>query len=155
MAVHRYILLASPSVEFAGVLGDLLRQAGVSVPLLTATGDGEALTAVNDPHREPPVAVFVDVAEFPDPLRFIGWVVSSPTTRLIPVFAIVGSKGPQASAVEDYKPTAIVSHPLDLQSVARCVALSPLLCGSMKPDKPPPPAGPSPNSPPFSILIAL
>ena len=155
MAVHRYLLLATASTELGQTLSHLLREAGVSDPLRIVASDVEAASTMNQRDHEPPIAVFVDVADLADPLRLIGWIVASPTTRLIPVFAIIGSKGPQASQVEDYRPTAIISQPLDLPSVARCVALSPLLRGSKKPGKPPPPAAPPRGSPPFSMLISL
>lgn len=143
MAAHRYLLLVSQSTQVAQVLGELVRQAGISEPLQTVATDGEAVTMLNHPDHEPPVAVFVDASGITDPLRLIGWIVSSPTTHLTPVFAIVGSKGPPASEVERYKPTGIISHPLDLASVSACLRQCPLLRASKPPDSPTsPPSGP-------------
>jgi hypothetical protein len=146
MAAQRYLLLVSPSTELAQLLGDLLRQAGVSEPLHIVATDAQAATVLNHPDHEPPVAIFVDVPDLPEALRLIGWIVSSPTTHLLPVFAIVGSKGPQRAEVEAYKPTRVISHPLDLAAVSVCISLCPLLRPSKPPDNPTSPRSGSVNS---------
>jgi CheY-like chemotaxis protein len=127
MPAHRYLLLVSPSTELTRVLQERLLQAGISEPLLAVPTDTAAVAKVNDPDHEPPIAVFVDVAQVPDSPRLIGWIVSSPTTNLVPVFAIVGANGPQAADVEPYRPTAIISKPLSLDALTSCIKQCPLL----------------------------
>jgi hypothetical protein len=146
----RYVLLASRSADTAVNLEQMLQRAGVAAPLVTVTTAAEGVGAVNDPQNEPPLAVFIDVTDFDSGLRLIGWIVSSPSTRLIPTFAILGATGPQRSEVEVFKPTFIISHPLQLGDVCACVALSPLLQPGGS-DDPPPPRRP----PPFMLLAAL
>jgi hypothetical protein len=105
--------------------------------LLTAITDNDALTALHHPEREPPIAVFVDVPDLANATRLICWIVASPTSKLIPVFALVGSTEGQRAEVEACHPAAIISHPLDLRAVSTCVALSPLLGDSKPPEDPP------------------
>jgi hypothetical protein len=146
----RYVLLASRSADTAVNLGQLLQGAGVTSPLVTVITDADGVAAVNDPQHEPPLAVFVDVAAFDSGLRLIGWIVSSPSTRLIPVFAILSATGPQTAEVERFKPTLIISHPLQLHDVSACVALCPLLQPGQS-DEPPP----SRRPPRFMLLGTL
>jgi CheY-like chemotaxis protein len=108
------------------VLQERLLQAGISEPLLAVPTDTAAVARVNDPDHEPPIAVFVDVAEVPDSPRLIGWISSSPS-NLIPVFAVIDAHGSQAADVECYKPTAIISKPLSLDAITSCVKQCPLL----------------------------
>jgi hypothetical protein len=149
---NRYILLASVSAQTASILADLLSRAGVVDPLVTVRTDNDAVATMHQPDREPPVAVFVDLPGLRDATRLIGWIVSSPTTRLIPVFAITGPGAPDSGEVEAYKPTAIIPHPLSLEDIAKCVELSPLLRGA-KPRSGTPPA--NSGRPPFSLMLAL
>jgi hypothetical protein len=152
-APHRFVLVASTSSQVVDRVSELLREAGISEPVQAAATESEAITALHHPDREPPLAVFVDVPHFPDPLRLIGWIVASPTTRLIPVFAIIGPSGPPAAEVEPYRPTAVISHPMDLNAVSRCISLAPLLRGSQRPNNPPTP--PPPSGRKLLVLLAL
>jgi hypothetical protein len=146
MAVHRYILLVTACPELAATFEDLLPKAGVSEPLHTVASDVEAARRVNDPHHEPPIAVFVDASTVSNFHRLIGWIVSSPSTRLIPVFAMTGSDGPCVEEVEPFKPTAIISQPLALEPLVGCIRQCPLL-------HPPRPPGSSRRPPPGAILL--
>jgi len=107
---------------------------------------------MHQPDREPPLAVFIDLAGLADAMRLIAWIISSPTTRLIPVFAITGPGAPNSAEVEAYKPTAIIPHPLSLEDITKCVEMSPLLRGA-KPRSGTPPA--RSGRPPFSLMLAL
>ena len=149
---RRYILLASVSAQTPSLLGDLLTRTGVVDPLVTVRTDVEAVATLHQPDREPPVAVFVDLPGLPDAMRLIAWIVSSPTTRLIPVFAITGNASDRAE-VEAYKPTAIIPHPLSLEDISKCVELSPLLRGARA--NPTPPTNSERPSPPFSLMLTL
>jgi hypothetical protein len=139
VAAHRYLLLVSPSTELADALKGLLQQVGVSEPLHLVSTDTAAVVKLNDPDHEPPVAVFVDAAGVVGSSRLIGWIVSSPTTHLIPVFAIARSRE-SSDEIERYKPTATISQPLDLAAITACIQQCPLLR--------PPTSGPNPPSPP-------
>jgi hypothetical protein len=141
------------SAQTPSLLADLLTRAGVVDPLVTVRTDVEAVATLHQPDREPPVAVFVDLPGLPDAMRLIAWIVSSPTTRLIPVFAIAGNASDRAE-VESYKPTAIIPHPLSLEDISKCVELSPLLRGAKR-AKETPPAKSGRSSPPFSLMLAL
>jgi hypothetical protein len=147
-------LLASVSAQTPSLLADLLTQAGIVDPLITVKSDVEAVGTLHQPDREPPLAVFVDVPDLTDGTRLIAWIVSSPTTRLIPVFAIVGATGPNRAEVEGYKPTAIITHPLNAADISKCIELSPLLRGARRTGGPAPPAA-GRSSSPFSLLLAL
>jgi hypothetical protein len=147
-------LLASVSAQTPSLLADLLTQAGIVDPLITVKSDVEAVGTLHQPDREPPLAVFVDVPELTDATRLIAWIVSSPTTRLIPVFAIIGPTGPQQTEVEGYKPTAIISHPLKAADISKCIELSPLLRGAKRTDGSTP-AAPGRSSSPFSLMLTL
>jgi hypothetical protein len=149
---NRYILLASVSPQTLSILTDLLNRAGVVDPLVTVRTDNEAVATMHQPDREPPVAVFVDLPGLRDATRLIGWIVSSPTTRLIPVFAITGPGAPDRAEVEAYKPTAIIPHPLSLEDVSKCVELSPLLRGAKRASQTPPANS---GRPPFSLMLTL
>lgn len=150
--LRRYILLASVSAETPAILSDLLAQAGVSEPVVSVPSDVQAVGTLHQPDREPPVAVFVDVPGLTDATRLIAWIISSPTTRLIPVFAIVGPSGPDRAEIEIYKPTSVISHPLTLTDISNCVELSPLLRGKAPEEPAEGGAGPSP---PFPSILAL
>jgi len=150
----RYVLLVSASAQTPSILAELLTRAGIVDPLVSARTDVEAVSNLHQPDREPPVAVFVDVPGLTDAMRLIAWIISSPTTRLIPVFAITGPTGPDRAEVEAYKPTAIISHPLNPSDIAKCIEMSPLLRGTKRPGGAPPAASGG-TSPPFSSLLAL
>lgn len=143
---RRYILLASRSAVTRQQLHELLAQAGVTEAVETAASDVDAVTFVNNPDAEPPLAVFVDVEEIDHALRLIGWIVSSPTTHLIPVFAIVGSTA--RAEVEPFKPTHIVSRPLEMGSIKACIEKTPLL----RRRPPEPPSAASKQSSPLLLL---
>jgi len=142
------------SAQTPSILEDLLTRAGVADPLVSVRSDVDAVATLHQPDREPPLAVFVDVPGLAEVTRLIPWIVSSPTTRLIPVFAIVGSTGLDRTEIEVYKPTAIISHPLNPEDIAKCIELSPLLRGAKRTERPPP-ASPGRTSLPFSLILTL
>jgi hypothetical protein len=127
----RYLLLASASTQTPSVLAELLGKAGIVDPVVTVQTDVEAVASLHHPDREPPMAVFVDVPGLNDAIRLVTWIVSSATTKVIPVFAILGPTDDRAE-MEVCKPTAIITHPLKLDDISKCVDSSPLLRGARR-----------------------
>jgi hypothetical protein len=100
-------------------------------PVITVRSDVEAVATLHQRDREPPLAVFVDVPGLTDALRLVTWIVSSATTKVIPVFAILDPTDDRGE-MEVCKPTAIITQPLKLEDISKCVDSSPLLRGARR-----------------------